>query len=150
MSSGRRQSSAAGAPSARQKKRLIVCCDGTWMNSDKGWEKGKPQPPSNVTRLARSFNRGCLDGSVQVINYQSGVGTGSTMADAFSGGAFGNGVAEVRVFPHGAATLCALADVVFSTFARATHSYAATTSTATRLFSSASLVAPSPPAASLA
>lgn len=96
MSSGRRQSSAAGAPSsARQKKRLIVCCDGTWMNSDKGWEKGKPQPPSNVTRLARSFNRGCSDGSVQVINYQSGVGTGSTMADAFSGGAFGNGVAEV-------------------------------------------------------
>ncbi|POS80138.1 hypothetical protein DHEL01_v201474 [Diaporthe helianthi] len=94
MSTARRQSAATAAGPARQKKRLIVCCDGTWMNSDKGWEKGKPQPQSNVTRLARSFNRGCSDGSVQVINYQSGVGTGSTMADAFSGGAFGNGVAE--------------------------------------------------------
>ncbi|KAF3769840.1 hypothetical protein M406DRAFT_246745 [Cryphonectria parasitica EP155] len=79
---------------ARQKKRLIICCDGTWMNSDKGFEKGRPQPPSNVTRLARSFNRNCSDGSVQVIYYQSGVGTGSTMADAFTGGAFGTGVAE--------------------------------------------------------
>ncbi|KAH8752519.1 hypothetical protein F5883DRAFT_433100 [Diaporthe sp. PMI_573] len=95
MSSTGHQSGATAAPPAtRQKKRLIVCCDGTWMNSDKGWEKGKPQPASNVTRLARSFNRGCSDGSVQVINYQSGVGTGSTMSDAFSGGAFGNGVAE--------------------------------------------------------
>lgn len=79
----------------RQRKRIIVCCDGTWMNSDKGFEKGRPQPPSNVTRLARSFKRGCSDGMVQILNYQSGVGTGSTMADAFSGGAFGNGVAEV-------------------------------------------------------
>ncbi|KAG8156665.1 hypothetical protein KVR01_013456 [Diaporthe batatas] len=94
MSASRPQSGSVAVPPGRQKKRLIVCCDGTWMNSDKGWEKGKPQPPSNVTRLARSFNRGCSDGSVQVINYQSGVGTGSTMADAFSGGAFGNGVAE--------------------------------------------------------
>lgn len=118
------------------------------MNSDKGWEKGKPQPPSNVTRLARSFNRNCSDGSVQVINYQSGVGTGSTMADAFSGGAFGNGVAEVRVLPGGAATFYAIADEFLSTYARATRSYAATTSTATRLFSSASPVAPLPPAAS--
>lgn len=65
------------------------------MNSDKGFEKGRPQPPSNVTRLARSFKRGCSDGAVQIVNYQSGVGTGSTMSDALSGGAFGNGVAEV-------------------------------------------------------
>ncbi|ROW12555.1 hypothetical protein VMCG_00427 [Cytospora schulzeri] len=82
----------ATAPAPTQKKRLIVCCDGTWMNSDKGYEKGKPQNPSNVTRLARSFKRGCDDGSVQVINYQSGVGTGGS--DAVSGGAFGSGIAE--------------------------------------------------------
>ncbi|PSR94237.1 hypothetical protein BD289DRAFT_465956 [Coniella lustricola] len=82
-----------------EKKRLIVCCDGTWMNSDKGFEKGRPQPPSNVTRLARNFKRNCSDGTVQIVNYQSGVGTGSTMSDALSGGAFGNGVAEVIAFP---------------------------------------------------
>lgn len=114
------------------------------MNSDKGWEKGKPQPPSNVTRLARSFNRGCSDGSVQVINYQSGVGTGSTMADAFSGGAFRNGVAEVSVLPGDAPILFAQSDTVSSTYARAMLSYAAITSTATRSSSSASPVAPSP------
>lgn len=92
----KRNPSAAGtARPPRQKKRIIVCCDGTWMNSDKGFEKGRPQPPSNVTRLARSFKRNCSDGTVQIVNYQSGVGTGSTVSDAFSGGAFGNGVAEV-------------------------------------------------------
>lgn len=86
----------AGVSAPTQKKRLIVCCDGTWMNSDKGYEKGKPQNPSNVTRLARSFKRGCDDGSVQVINYQSGVGTGGS--DAVSGGAFGSGIAEVGTY----------------------------------------------------
>lgn len=96
MSAGKKRTpSTPGQPAPRQKKRIIVCCDGTWMNSDKGFEKGRPQPPSNVTRLARSFRRGCSDGMVQIVNYQSGVGTGSTMADTFSGGAFGNGVAEV-------------------------------------------------------
>lgn len=97
---GRKRTASASGPPTRQKKRIIVCCDGTWMNSDKGFEKGRPQPPSNVTRLARSFKRGCSDGMVQIVNYQSGVGTGSTMADSFSGGAFGNGVAEVSHVPR--------------------------------------------------
>jgi hypothetical protein len=145
MSSAGHQSGATAAPPAtRQKKRLIVCCDGTWMNSDKGWEKGKPQPASNVTRLARSFNRGCSDGSVQVINYQSGVGTGSTMSDAFSGGAFGNGVAEVGTIPGDASLPHSRADMARSMFVRAMHSFAATTSTVTRSSSSVSPVAPSP------
>ncbi|OIW32977.1 hypothetical protein CONLIGDRAFT_568985 [Coniochaeta ligniaria NRRL 30616] len=83
------------------KKRLIVCCDGTWMNSDTGYEKptlfnpiGKAQTPSNVTRLSRSLRRVCRDGTLQIIAYQNGVGTGSTMADAITGGAFGRGIAE--------------------------------------------------------
>lgn len=92
---------AANVPN--QKKRLLVCCDGTWMNSDTGYEKpsiinpkGKIQIPSNVTRISRSFKRRCADGTVQIIEYQSGVGTGSTMADILTGGAFGYGIAEVR------------------------------------------------------
>ncbi|KAB5517422.1 hypothetical protein GE09DRAFT_1045118 [Coniochaeta sp. 2T2.1] len=83
------------------KKRLIVCCDGTWMNSDTGYEKptlfhplGKAQVPSNVTRLSRSLRRVCRDGTLQIIAYQNGVGTGSTISDAITGGAFGRGIAE--------------------------------------------------------
>jgi hypothetical protein len=69
---------------------------------DTGYEKptlfnpiGKAQTPSNVTRLSRSLRRVCRDGTLQIIAYQNGVGTGSTMADAITGGAFGRGIAEV-------------------------------------------------------
>ncbi|KAK3899155.1 hypothetical protein C8A05DRAFT_18372 [Staphylotrichum tortipilum] len=69
-------------------KRLIVCCDGTWMDSlgSKGAE-----PPSNVTRIARVFCRTCTDGTPQIINYFPGVGTANAI-DRFTGGAFGMGL----------------------------------------------------------
>jgi uncharacterized protein (DUF2235 family) len=83
-------------------KRLVVCLDGTWMNSDVGYEKAtlfNPvaglQVPSNVTRIARCFRQVASDGKVQVINYESGVGTGSNTLDTVAGGAFGAGLSEV-------------------------------------------------------
>lgn len=86
----------------RQKKRLIVCCDGTWMNSDYGFaksglfsKKGTLQVPSNVTRISRCFKRRCADGTLQIISYESGVGSGSNTLDSITGGAFGAGLAEV-------------------------------------------------------
>lgn len=89
----------------RPKKRLIVCCDGTWMNSDYGFVKpglfhlkGFLQVPSNVTRISRCFKRRCSDGTIQIINYESGVGTSDNFFDNVTGGAFGFGLAEVR-FP---------------------------------------------------
>ncbi|KAL6908743.1 hypothetical protein GGI43DRAFT_393525 [Trichoderma evansii] len=82
-------------------KRLIVCCDGTWMNSDNGYNEPTlehPQPtlqvPSNVTRISRCFKRRCVDGTLQVMAYESGVGTGSNAIDTFTGGAFGLGLSE--------------------------------------------------------
>ena len=85
-------------------KRLIVCCDGTWDDSDDGYQKaglfssrGTLVVPTNVTRISRCFKHHCADGRLQVIFYQSGVGTGSNFLDAFSGGAFGVGVTEVRM-----------------------------------------------------
>ncbi|KAF4991179.1 hypothetical protein FGRMN_7984 [Fusarium graminum] len=82
-------------------KRLIACCDGTWMDSDKGYEEpgllrkeGSLQIPSNVTRISRCFEKRCSDGKLQVVNYESGVGTGSNVLDSITGGAFGQGLVE--------------------------------------------------------
>ncbi|KAK7422410.1 hypothetical protein QQX98_001689 [Neonectria punicea] len=83
------------------KKRLIACCDGTWMDSDNGYEEpgflkseGTLQVPSNVTRISRCFKRRCSDGKLQIISYESGVGTGSNTLDSITGGAFGLGLSE--------------------------------------------------------
>ncbi len=52
-----------------------------------------------MTRIARAFRHVCHDKTVQIVNYQCGVGTGSTWSDVFTGGAFGRGIAEVLT-PH--------------------------------------------------
>jgi uncharacterized protein (DUF2235 family) len=75
-------------------KRIIVCCDGTWLDSD-----GDVQVPSNVTRTARALKpRATLpDGNEvpQLIFYQNGVGTGSSsLYTKYVGGATGEGLAE--------------------------------------------------------
>ncbi|KAF7879158.1 hypothetical protein EAF04_000357 [Stromatinia cepivora] len=84
-------------------KRIILCCDGTWMDSDDGFNKptlipykptGTLQTPSNVTRLSRALRRYGRDGTHQIIYYHSGVGTGSTMMDTLSGGMLGTGISE--------------------------------------------------------
>lgn len=73
------------------------------MNSDNGYNEPtleNPQPtlqvPSNVTRISRCFKRRCQDGTLQVMTYESGVGTGSNAIDTFTGGAFGLGLSEAR------------------------------------------------------
>lgn len=71
-------------------KRLIICCDGTWMDSL--GKKGAYEPPSNVTRIARVLRRTCSDGTPQIINYMAGVGTGTGTLDHLTGGAFGMGL----------------------------------------------------------
>lgn len=45
--------------------------------------------------MARSLRRTCSDGTVQIIEYSSGVGSGGSAADILSGGAFGLGISEV-------------------------------------------------------
>ncbi|KAI1331237.1 hypothetical protein F5Y16DRAFT_360964 [Xylariaceae sp. FL0255] len=84
------------------RKRIIVCCDGTWQNSDNGYIKAgnhHPKPslqiPSNVTRISRCFRRTCSDGTFQIIYYQSGVGSRAGLIfDRLLGGAFGFGISE--------------------------------------------------------
>lgn len=77
------------------KKRIIVCCDGTWKDSD-----GDVQVASNVTRLAHAIRSTGLDNSVnppkpipQVVYYQNGVGTGTHSSyTRLVGGATGQGI----------------------------------------------------------
>ncbi|WQF75976.1 Putative Tle1 phospholipase, alpha/Beta hydrolase [Colletotrichum destructivum] len=111
-------------------KRLVVCCDGTWMNSESAyvkptfWKpKGSLQIPSNVTRISRCFRRRCSDGRVQVIEYESGVGTGSNTLDTLTGGAFGIGLGErVRnIYSFLCANYCDGDEIVLVGFSRGAY-----------------------------
>ncbi|OAA67401.1 peptidoglycan binding domain containing protein [Cordyceps fumosorosea ARSEF 2679] len=87
-------------PDGGAKKRIILCCDGTWFDSDDGFNKASRkneatlQVASNVTRISRCLKRRCSDGTLQIINYESGVGTGSNTLDTLTGGAFGLGLTQ--------------------------------------------------------
>ncbi|KAF7189195.1 hypothetical protein HII31_09617 [Pseudocercospora fuligena] len=89
----------------RLPKKLIVCCDGTWMDRDNGYQKpsllqklrgksGKLQNPSNVTRIARAMMSEDEAKHPQVIYYQSGIGTGIGVYDKLFGGGTGLGLSE--------------------------------------------------------
>lgn len=65
-----------GHQSSGPKKRLIICCDGTWQATD----RGNVTTPSNVARLARML--ACADkeagNTPQIVYYQGGVGSNGT------------------------------------------------------------------------
>ncbi|EPS30299.1 hypothetical protein PDE_05250 [Penicillium oxalicum 114-2] len=82
-------------------KRLLVCLDGTWVNSDEGYNRPTSsdhnyslQVPSNVTRLYRALRKTGLDGMSQIVYYHAGVGTSGSFLDELAGGIFGAGVDE--------------------------------------------------------
>jgi hypothetical protein len=83
-------------------KRIILCLDGTWVNSDKGYDRptlDQPnatlQVPSNVTRVYRSLRNRDRDGTCQIRYYQPGVGSTGGIVDTIAGGLLGAGVSEV-------------------------------------------------------
>ncbi|KAJ5234331.1 uncharacterized protein N7469_003499 [Penicillium citrinum] len=66
-------------------KRIILCLDGTWVNSDKGYNpptldqpNATLQVPSNVTRLYRSLKKRDQDGTA------FGIGVSENMREAYS------------------------------------------------------------------
>ncbi|KAF7719632.1 Uncharacterized protein PECH_004128 [Penicillium ucsense] len=68
------------------RKRIIICCDGTWQSA----VSGQKTVPSNVTRLCRSLNPVGTDKDgkewQQVVWYDSGIGTNSlALGDALEG-----------------------------------------------------------------
>ena len=72
-------------------KRLVVCCDGTWNDSDAGTGY------TNVSRLAWAIKpTDDRDGEdiAQIVFYQSGVGTEGDLASKIGGGALGLGLSH--------------------------------------------------------
>lgn len=87
--------------SLKRPKKLIACCDGTWMDSDNGWVKGSwfggpghLQTPSNITRIGRAILAEDKSHHPQIVYYQSGVGNGSTFLERLVGGGTGEGIGE--------------------------------------------------------
>ena len=73
------------------KKRLVVCCDGTWNTPDEARD-GKPCQ-TNVTKIARAVvTPQDTQGIEQRVYYHKGVGTGAF--DHFRGGALGWGLSR--------------------------------------------------------
>src|SRR4051812_31104289 len=54
-------------------KRLIVCCDGTWNRPDHV-DHGVPAP-TNVWKLREALAHRDVDGNIQCVHYEPGVGT---------------------------------------------------------------------------
>ncbi|EMC92178.1 hypothetical protein BAUCODRAFT_47075, partial [Baudoinia panamericana UAMH 10762] len=81
-------------------RKLIICCDGTWQDSDNGWVKGRfgqpghLQNPTNVTRIARAIKAEDDDHHPQIVYYQAGIGTGIGLYNHVVGGGTGLGLAE--------------------------------------------------------
>ncbi|KAF7193242.1 hypothetical protein HII31_05468 [Pseudocercospora fuligena] len=63
-------------PESAGYKRLIICCDGTWLASN----IGDSARPSNVARIARAISPNGLDAKnkvvKQIVSYHSGLGSG--------------------------------------------------------------------------
>ncbi|OXM69899.1 DUF2235 domain-containing protein [Amycolatopsis vastitatis] len=71
-------------------KRLVICCDGTWN------KLGQPNP-TNVTKVKEAVAATDSAGTSQIAFHGDGVGTGTSLWDHFTGGAFGLGLsAKVR------------------------------------------------------
>ncbi|TQN65420.1 hypothetical protein CSHISOI_10016 [Colletotrichum shisoi] len=81
------------------RKKIIICCDGTWQSS----VSGETNVPSNVTRLARSMalTGEDEDGNTcqQIVYYSAGIGTGAGVGiiDRGRQAGFGDGL-DARVF----------------------------------------------------
>lgn len=58
-------------------KRIIICCDGTWLSSDGG---GPDSVASNVAKIARAISKTGIDTQQnlvkQIVLYHSGLGAG--------------------------------------------------------------------------
>jgi hypothetical protein len=70
------------------RKRLVICCDGTWNAPDSAHV-------TNIEKIARTISTAVIEGDPpvqQLVLYLRGVGSGGYFADRILGGAFGFGL----------------------------------------------------------
>jgi hypothetical protein len=70
------------------KKRLVICCDGTWNAPDSAHV-------TNIEKIARTISTAVIEGDPpvqQLVLYLHGVGSSGYLADRLLGGAFGYGL----------------------------------------------------------
>lgn len=72
------------------RKRIIVCCDGTWNTPDQ--ERGGEPAPTNVVQIAQAIAPTDETGCEQLVFYHSGLGT--RRWERIRGGAFGFGLSR--------------------------------------------------------
>ncbi|KAG8530838.1 uncharacterized protein KY384_004195 [Bacidia gigantensis] len=76
------------------RKRLVICCDGTWLDSTSGLMQGQLPIPSNVTRISQAIKPVSRDGISQVVYYQAGIGSQGGILTRVVGGATAEGLSE--------------------------------------------------------
>ncbi|KAL8826278.1 MAG: hypothetical protein Q9170_007466 [Blastenia crenularia] len=81
-------------PYLRSKKRLIACCDGTWLDSAMGLMNKKLPLLSNVTRITHAVKAKSSDGVPQVVFYEPGIGSEGTFLNRIVGGATAQGLSQ--------------------------------------------------------
>ena len=86
-------------------KKIIVGCDGTWLNSDVGWapsqffpwgtsSSGRNVAASNITRIVRALTPAHASGKPQLICYVDGIGSANNWYNHFVDGSLGSGVGD--------------------------------------------------------
>ncbi len=73
-------------------KRIAVFCDGTWNTPDKT-EEGK-LCQTNVVKLANALSSASKDGKVQMLYYDTGIGSEGSMNQRVFDGATGTGISK--------------------------------------------------------
>jgi hypothetical protein len=73
------------------RRRVVMCCDGTWNYPDELDNAGGPAP-TNVAKVAQGVARYDDRGVPQLVYYQPGVGVGRN--ERFRGGTFGYGLSR--------------------------------------------------------
>lgn len=68
------------------KRRLVVCCDGTWNDSI-----STESPITNVSRISRLIKAVGDDGVPQILSYQPGIGSGTSKLGSVIDGMTGRG-----------------------------------------------------------
>ncbi|TVY83472.1 Uncharacterized protein LSUE1_G002421 [Lachnellula suecica] len=80
-------------------QKFVIGCDGTWMNSDQGYDTSLFSPPTaqiptNVTRIVRAVKHKDAAGIPQIVFYQRGIGANGDVEDKELGGLTGAGLSE--------------------------------------------------------